>query len=120
MSGTLSVPTWGSPYGSQGLNFYPSAVGLPPHVTQLLQVVPQQLQQIQQLLQIVPHQLQQLQQIVQFLPQQIQQLQQQLAQQTPFSGQIGVPGSHLPAGFPIQVIPPIAPSIFPLQTNQLM
>jgi len=56
-------------------------------VTQLLQIVPQQLQQVQllqqqqlallqQLLSIVPSQLQQLQQLIQVVPHQIQQLQQ--------------------------------------------
>jgi hypothetical protein len=56
-------------------------------VTQLLQIVPQQLQQLQllqqqqlalllQLLSIVPSQLQQLQQLIQVVPHQVQQLQQ--------------------------------------------
>jgi hypothetical protein len=56
-------------------------------VTQLLQIVPQQLQQVQllqqqqlallqQLLSIVPSQLQQLQQLIQVVPQQVNQLQQ--------------------------------------------
>ena len=56
-------------------------------VTQLLQIVPQQLQQVQllqqqqlallqQLLSIVPSQLQQLQQLIQVVPHQVQQLQQ--------------------------------------------
>jgi hypothetical protein len=67
------------------------------YVAQLLQIVPQQLQQvqalqqqqllyIQQLLQIVPAQLQQLQQLIQIVPQQIQQLQQQ-----PFGAGIASP-----------------------------
>lgn len=57
-------------------------------IAQLLQIVPQQLQQVQvlqqqqllhlqQLLQWVPAQLQQLQQLIQVLPHQVQQLQQQ-------------------------------------------
>ena len=79
-----------------------------PQVLQLLQVVPQQLQQVQllqqqqllylqQLLQIVPAQIQQLQQLIQIIPQQTQQLQQwqqpfgstlnPLA--SPLSGQLG-------------------------------
>jgi hypothetical protein len=56
-------------------------------VTQLLQIMPQQLQQVQllqqqqlallqQLLSIVPSQLQQLQQLIQVVPHQVQQLQQ--------------------------------------------
>jgi|SRR6478672_7386640 hypothetical protein len=56
-------------------------------ITQLLQIVPQQLQQVQalqqqqfallqQLLSIVPSQLQQLQQLIQVVPHQVQQLQQ--------------------------------------------
>jgi hypothetical protein len=57
-------------------------------IAQLLQIIPQQLQQLQllqqqqllhlqQLLQLVPAQLQQLQQLIQVVPHQVQQLQQQ-------------------------------------------
>jgi hypothetical protein len=78
--------------------YYPGATpswGFSPQIgpAQLLQALPQQLQQvqilqqqqlyyIQQLLQIVPAQLQQLQQLIQIIPQQLQQLQSQ-----PFGGQ---------------------------------
>ncbi|SRR6266516_8197022 len=96
---------WGfSPYASQAFGsqlFNPSigvgygaspygigAVSPQQQIAQLLQIVPQQLQQVQllqqqqlvllqQLLQLVPAQLQQLQQLIQVVPQQIQQLQQQ-------------------------------------------
>ena len=74
---------WGfSPYISAGFG---QTAAQP--VTQLLQIVPQQLQQLQflqqqqlallqQLLSIVPSQLQQLQQLIQVVPHQVQQLQQ--------------------------------------------
>jgi hypothetical protein len=72
-----------SPYIGAGFGGQSSAQ----QVTQLLQIVPQQLQQVQllqqqqfallqQLLSIVPSQLQQLQQLIQVVPHQIQQLQQ--------------------------------------------
>ncbi len=76
----ISPAPWGlSPYGAyagQGAALQPWQ-----QITQLLQIVPQQLQQVQalqqqqllylqQLLQIVPAQLQQLQQLIQSLPQQ--------------------------------------------------
>src|SRR5205809_7487559 len=75
---------WGSGFGSYGIN----TVSPQQQIAQLLQIVPQQLQQVQllqqqqlvllqQLLQLVPAQLQQLQQLIQVVPQQIQQLQQQ-------------------------------------------
>jgi hypothetical protein len=75
---------WGSaPYIGAGFGGQTSAQ----QVTQLLQIVPQQLQQVQllqqqqlallqQLLSIVPPQLQQLQQLIQVVPQQVNQLQQ--------------------------------------------
>lgn len=84
----LSTP-WGfSPYGA-----YPGqAAGVQSwqQLLQLLQIVPQQLQQVhalqqqqllyvQQLLQIVPAQLQQLQQLIQVVPQQVQPLGQNMA-----------------------------------------
>jgi hypothetical protein len=83
----ISPAPWGlSPYGGYAVQ----AAGLQPwqQITQLVQIVPQQLQQIhalqqqqllylQQLLQIVPAQLQQLQ----------QQVQQQLIQSLPQQGQ---------------------------------
>lgn len=73
-----------NPYASQGIGGFGIGAGQP--VLQLLQIVPQQLQQVQalqqlqvqylqQLLQIVPAQLQQLQQLVQIIPQQLQQSQ---------------------------------------------
>jgi len=75
---------WGfAPYIGAGFGGQTSAQ----QVTQLLQIVPQQLQQVQllqqqhlallqQLLSIVPSQLQQLQQLIQVVPQQVTQLQQ--------------------------------------------
>jgi len=75
---------WGfTPYIGAGFGGQTSAQ----QVTQLLQIVPQQLQQVQllqqqhlallqQLLSIVPSQLQQLQQLIQVVPQQVTQLQQ--------------------------------------------
>jgi hypothetical protein len=75
---------WGfTPYIGAGFGGQPSAQ----QATQLLQIVPQQLQQLQllqqqqlallqQLLSIVPTQLQQLQQLIQVVPQQVNQLQQ--------------------------------------------
>jgi len=75
---------WGfAPYIGAGFGGQTSAQ----QVTQLLQIVPQQLQQVQllqqqhlallqQLLSIVPSQLQQLQQLIQVVPHQVQQLQQ--------------------------------------------
>src|SRR4030095_6270505 len=86
---------WGfTPYIGAGFGGQTSAQ----QVTQLLQIVPQQLQQVQllqqqhlallqQLLSIVPSQLQQLQQLIQVVPQQVQQLQQRYQ---PFCG--GPPG----------------------------
>jgi hypothetical protein len=73
-----------SPYTSQGFGAQTASQ----QIAQLLQIVPQQLQQVQllqqqqfvllqQLLHIVPAQLQQLQQLIQVVPNQIQQLQQQ-------------------------------------------
>jgi len=93
---------WGfSPFTSQGFGAGPFGIGSSQQpwqqVAQLLQIVPQQLQQLQalqqqqlqyihQLLQLVPAQLQQLQQLIQFVPHQIQQLQHQTQ---PFSAGIG-------------------------------
>ena len=81
----ISAAPWGvAPYGSHA----GQGIGLQPwqQILQLVQIVPQQLQQVQalqqqqllyvqQLLQIVPEQLQQLQQLVQGLSQQVQPLQ---------------------------------------------
>ena len=83
---TLSSPLIGGGIGPYGLGT--SAWSPLQQITQLLQIVPQQLQQVQllqqqqllhlqQLLQWVPAQLQQLQQLIQVLPHQVQQLQQQ-------------------------------------------
>jgi len=87
---TLSNP----PIGNYGVG--PYGIGTVPssplqQIAHLLQIVPQQLQQVQllqqqqvlqlqQLLQWVPAQLQQLQQLIQLLPHQVQQLQQQQGQ----------------------------------------
>jgi hypothetical protein len=73
-----------SPYAGQGFG----AQGASQQIAQLLQIVPQQLQQVQllqqqqfallqQLLHIVPAQLQQLQQLIQVVPHQVQQPQNQ-------------------------------------------
>jgi len=83
---TLLSPLAGAGIGSYGIGATPWAPGQ--QIAQLLQIVPQQLQQVQalqqqqllqlqQLLQWVPAQLQQLQQLIQILPHQVQQLQQQ-------------------------------------------
>ena len=84
-----------NPYASQGIGGFGIGAGHP--VQQLLQIIPQQLQQVQalqqlqvqylqQLLQIVPAQLQQIQQLVQIIPQQLQQQTQPFGQaiQNPF------------------------------------
>ncbi len=81
-----SNPSLGAGYGigSYGVG----TVSPSQQIAQLLQIVPQQLQQVQvlqqqqlallqQLLQLVPAQLQQLQQLIQVVPHQVQQLQQQ-------------------------------------------
>lgn len=82
----ISQPSMGfSPYAS----FVGQGIGISPwqQILQLVQIVPQQLQQVQtlqqqqlvylqQLLQLVPAQLQQLQQLIQVLHQQAQPLQQ--------------------------------------------
>ena len=92
---TFGIGTQGA-FPGQGIGFSPwqSASyfggGVQPaqQILQLLQIVPQQLQQwqvlqqqqlahVQQLLQLVPAQLQQLQQLIQIVPQQVQYLQQQ-------------------------------------------
>jgi hypothetical protein len=96
---TLSNPFFGGSYGiaPYGIGTAPSL--LLQQIAQLLQIVPQQLQQVQllqqqqllhlqQLLQWVPAQLQQLQQLLQIAPQQVQQLQQQ-----------GQPGIAAPLAF---------------------
>ncbi|MGH9411212.1 MAG: hypothetical protein ACRD1V_17375 [Vicinamibacterales bacterium] len=53
-------------------------------IFQLLQVVPQHIQQLQQLAYLQQQQLQQLQQIVQLIPAHLVQLQQQIQTQQPF------------------------------------
>ena len=108
---------WGTPYFTQGFGTSPSQ--------QLLQVVPQQLQQLhylqqqqlqvlqqlQQLIQIVPQQLHQLQHVLQFVPQQIQQLQQQLqGQQAPLGQAAGMGGGF---GTPFLGTPLFGPQSFP-------
>src|SRR5262252_3994913 len=84
MSATTPL-TWGlSPYGTLGQGINPIGMSPTSQIHQLLQSVPQQLQQIQQLLyvqqqyiqqlvQIVPAQLAQLQQLIQLVAQQLQQ-----------------------------------------------
>ena len=103
----VSIAAWGSPYGPQGINAYPSTPLQP--VTQFLQIVPQQLQQLQQLVQVIPQQLYQLQQIVQLLSQQIQQ--QLLAQQS---------GIGFASASPFQPISQIGSSVFTSQPGHLM
>ena len=102
-----------SPYTAQGLG-----AQMPVHqIAQLLQIVPQQLQQVQllqqqqlvllqQLLHIFPAQLQQLQQLIQVVPHQVQQLQQQYQ---PFGA--GLSG---PLGFGL------VPQAFGGQTSHVM
>ena len=102
-----------SPYTAQGLG------GQTPfqQIAHLLQIVPQQLQQVQflqqqqlvllqQLLHVVPAQLQQLQQLIQVVPHQVQQLQQQYQ---PFGA--GLSG---PLGFGL------VPQAFGGQTSHVM
>jgi hypothetical protein len=102
---------WGlSPYAGQGFG----ALTPVPQIAQLLQIVPQQLQQVQllqqqqlvllqQLLHVVPAQLQQLQQLIQVVPHQIQQ------QYQPFGA--GLSG---PLGFGL------VPQAFGGQTSHVM
>ena len=102
-----------SPYIGQGFG----AQALSQQIAQLLQIVPQQLQQVQllqqqqfvllqQLLHVVPAQLQQLQQLIQVVPHQIQQLQQQYQ---PFGA-----GLSSPLGFGL------VPQAFGGQTSHVM
>ena len=95
--GQWSNPSIGASYGVSPYGI--GAVSPLQQIAQLLQIVPQQLQQVQllqqqqlvhlqQLLQLVPAQLQQLQQLIQVVPQQIQQLQQQ---QQPFGAGLSSP-----------------------------
>jgi hypothetical protein len=112
---------WGTtPYGVPGIGTSPWQQQMP---QQLLQIVPQQIQQLhylqlqelqllQQLLQIVPQQLHQLQHVIQFVPQQLQQLQQQLQnQQTPFGqATAGIGGGF---GTPFLGTPLFGPQNFP-------
>lgn len=97
--GQISSLNPGQPIGGVGMGPWQL---LPPPLLHLLQIVPQQLQQLQlvqqqqaqqlqQLLQFIPAQLQQLQQLIQVLP---FQLQQQLHQQQPYA-----PGISGPIGF---------------------
>ena len=86
---------WQNPFAaaSAASPFGPQAAQVPQHALQLLQAIPQQIQQllylqqftaqqIQLLSQVVPQQLQQLRQLTHVVTQQIHQLQQQLAQQS--------------------------------------
>jgi len=100
-----------------------------PQIVQLLQTVPQQVQQVQYLQQILLQQLQQVQQILQFIPQQLQQLQQliqyvpqqiqQLQQQQPFGLGVATPWGITPqVGLTpgiSSVIPGINPQAFGAQ-----
>ena len=108
---TAQNPWAFSPYTAQGLG------AQTPFHAQLLQIVPQQLQQVQllqqqqlvllqQLLHVVPAQLQQLQQLIQVAPHQLQQLQQQYQ---PFGA--GLSG---PLGFGL------VPQAFGGQTSHVM
>jgi len=95
-----------------------------PQIVQLLQTVPQQVQQVQYLQQILLQQLQQVQQILQFIPQQLQQLQQliqyvpqqiqQLQQQQPFGLGGATPWGINPQSI-TQGIPGINPQAFGAQ-----
>jgi hypothetical protein len=79
----ISAAPWGSsPYGG----YAGQAAGLQPwqQIMQLVQIVPQQLQQVHALQQ---QQLLYLQQLLQIVPAQLQQLQQQLIQSLPQQGQ---------------------------------
>jgi hypothetical protein len=89
-----------SPFGPQAMG--PSSQ-VPPW---LLQILPQQIQQLQQVVQILPQQIQQLQQTVQFLPQHIAQLVvQTLIQSQALAGaQPGQPFQSSGAGFPFSSI----------------
>ena len=87
------APVTGQAFGAQPVGYGIGSYGIGPvspsqQIAQLLQIVPQQLQQLQllqhqelallqQVLQLVPAQLQQLQQLIQVVPHRIQQLQQQ-------------------------------------------
>ena len=109
--GTPSLyPVPQNPFGGSGYGFGQYGIGtVPPvhQIAQLVQILPQQLQQLQilqqqqlvllqQLLQQVPAQLQQLQQLTQILPHQLQQQQ----WQQPFgSGVVG------PIGFGVSPQP---------------
>jgi len=96
-----------------------------PQIVQLLQTVPQQVQQVQYLQQILLQQLQQVQQILQFIPQQLHQLQQliqyvpqqilQLQQQQPFGLGTATPWGITPQGINPVVIPGINPQAFGAQ-----
>src|SRR5690242_20483549 len=98
MAGTLFGI--GSPLGYSMQNSpWASGMGSSPQLYQLIQVLPQQLQQLQQVVFAQQHLLQQVQQTLQLIPYQLQQLQQQLiAQPSPF----GLPG--LGTGQPGQVM----------------
>jgi hypothetical protein len=79
MAGIAQTNPWSySPYSTLGPSGFgsigPSFASPQSPVTQQLQYLPQQIQQLQQLLQIVPYQIQQLQQAIQFLPQHVAQL----------------------------------------------
>lgn len=94
---------------------------LPQQLQQLQQIQAVQHQQLQQLLQIVPAQLQQLQQFVQFIPQQLYHLQQQLQQLASGAQGTGVSMGHLGQGLgtPFQLLSPIGAG-FSGQPGQVM
>lgn len=99
-----------SPFGLQGIG--PSSIS-----PQVLQWLPQQVQQLQQTIQFLPQQIQQLQQTIQFLPQHIA----QLVVQTLFQSQAlagapaGQPFQQSGAGIPFSSI---AASGSPFQAGQ--
>jgi hypothetical protein len=103
ITGTISQPYF-SALTNPSIGGYGIGTAQPWHplqTLQLLQAVPQQLQQVllqqqqqllqvQQLLQLIPAQLQQLQQQIQVIPQQVQALQQWQAFNPTISGSIGL------------------------------
>jgi len=86
-------------------------------IQQLLQFIPQQLQQLLQLHHLQQHQLQQLQQVLQFLPVQLAQLQQQLIQ---FGPQQQIQQPFGTAGLPLATPWAVAPQILGVPPSYVM
>lgn len=105
----LGIPGTGpflpQPFGGSS-PFGPQGIGASPQTSQLLQVLPQQIQQLQQAIQFLPQQIHQLQQTIQVLPQHIAQLVVQTLVQSPsFAGaQTGQPFQQSGAGMPFPSI----------------